>query len=275
MKTLTKAAVDERFEKSNIKPKTILMDNPDKVFNKMLHIVIPGDPIADSRPRHIRELDMFYNPHKNSLVKVFERVYKDSILEYICVLSPMRIEIKIYVPVVKKYLKKFSDKDKKSFDAETMYAIKKKDNDNIEKVVFDVLQDDKFMVILRDEVIVENKTSKFFTTEENTRVEIFIEYSDKPFDRWYTEALLESTQYYKFTISPKCMRIHNIPEDKWKSHLIKTTKAYRQLKPKIKLADSVAPMLKKLSTSDIHLLGVGNNREEAIKDILNEIERIK
>lgn len=279
MKTFTKLDVEKRFLESSIKPSVSLYNiSNSKYFNKMLFIVIPGTPIQDSRPRFsVRNDNMHtYNVNKGNLMKVFAKVYKNSILEQICVTGPFKIELRIYRPLVKKYIKYFDKKDKVLLEKEELFAPVKPDNDNYEKVHYDVLQDDEFMVILRDETIIDSRAIKYFVkTEKLARSEIYIYYSDKNPSTWYKTGLEESKEYLKYKVSKKYMLINNIESKKWKKTFYKNIKDYLAKFPKTDLIKTLGNLIKyNFSLDYLSILSDKKTKNDCIEDILATIERM-
>lgn len=274
-RSFTKKTVEERLKKNNYEPSAKLYSLPGEL-DRVLHIVIPGIPIADDRIRSNKILDTMYNPHKAALMKVFDKVYESCpILQNICIMGTMKIKMNVYVPMIKKYLKILDDKNLEKLNKEKLNAVTRPDNDNYEKVHFDVLQDDKYMILLRDEAIFENHTTKYYVADDrNCRVEIFIYFSSQ-IDPWYLTTVTSSTQYFKYTISPKYMRINKIPEEKWSKTMVENAKVFRSFNRKIGLLRPLKQLLYRLSTPEIHILGEnGKNREESESNIYKMIERI-
>ena len=138
-------------------------------FDERLVIVVYGEPIADSRPRFLKERDGTYNPHKAFLMRVFKAVYaQDELLQKTMIERPLGMKITSYVTPennVKKAIG-ISILDEKSI------SIKQKDNDNIEKVHWDVLQDEKYAVILDDRLVSFNETIQLYSVEPRIVVEV-------------------------------------------------------------------------------------------------------
>lgn len=281
MKTYKQKDIDDRFNTSAVKPVVELFEGKKigiKNYNKQLKIIIPGVPIADSRPRFAVQGDSVhaYNVHKANLVKVFKRIYDNSILEKVCILSPLFIDMIFYVPVPKKHKKNFNKSQTKSLMNESYPATSRPDNDNYEKVHYDLLQDAAYQIILRDECITENRTRKFFVSDKKyARAEINIYYTDQ-LDSWYKDALYDSRDYLKYQLSPKYFKINNIPREQWKLSFFKTIMTYKRKTTNIKdLEKTVRKVLTIYKTDEIYLLAKANNRDQAIQTILEVTERIQ
>lgn len=211
MKT-TAAKTNARIEymlANRVPSKTINLPKSKRLYykyDKALTIVLPGEPISDSRPRLNTQTDLFYNPHKAYLMKLFGEIYKrDKLLRTICVMTPHAFVIRNFVAPSKKILKAFAKNGKGM--TEDVLCIKQKDNDNIEKVHFDVMQDIKYSVIIDDKLITHNFSSKFYSMKP--RVEIEIQFpseqtmKDNPEFDIYLELIKESAEYKKFHITKK------------------------------------------------------------------------
>ena len=149
IKSFKKSDIEARFKNSNIKHTAELeiLKNPivfgNLKFNRRLTIVIPGSPIVDERTRFTMAGDGFfgYNPAKNNLKKIFEHIYDDSeMLNRLVILSPMTIDLKVYKVLQKNHAKILTKKDIELVKKEKFLSFSKPDNDNIEKVHFDVIQ---------------------------------------------------------------------------------------------------------------------------------------
>ena len=187
-------------------------------FSKKLIITIPGHPITDSRPRFKAGDDGFshaYNPHKANLMKIFGEIYNNSeTLNGLTILSPSIIEIDYYLKIPNDIKKLLKPKELDLLSSDGLYSISKKDNDNIEKVHFDVSQDFKYQILLRDETIVENNTQKFFVDDaKKEKVVITYTFGDLPY--WMKPQLEASTEYLKHIISLKYKLINEISDEKW------------------------------------------------------------
>ena len=102
-----------------------------KFFDERLVITVYGEPIADSRPRYLKERDGTYNPHKAFLMRVFKAVYEqDKLLQSTLIERPLGMRIRSFVTPENKVKKAIGE----AILDELSISIKQKDNDNIEKV---------------------------------------------------------------------------------------------------------------------------------------------
>lgn len=174
-------------------------------YDMALHITMHGEPISDSRPRHVKKTDLFYNPHKAMLMKVFGKLYEqDPVLRSTTITTPHGIVIRNYLKPDKEIKNVFG----KELLSDKVLAIKQKDNDNIEKVHWDVLQDIKYAVILDDKLVTHNYSSKFYSVDERIELEIhfpseiMLKEDSITFNR-YKEIIERGANYKKFKITPK------------------------------------------------------------------------
>ena len=175
----------------------ILQPNP--MYNKRLFITIPGDPVSDGRPRNNRELQIFYNAKKEFLKKIFKVIYdRDPLLKKMAILSPHDILIQTYAYPTKSDLKFLDEKD--VFE-EKIFSIATKDNDNVEKVNWDVLQDVEFQIILNDTYTVGNRTLKYYSF--NPRTVITIDYNTGFVQPLYKHKIESSVEYRFFKCAKK------------------------------------------------------------------------
>lgn len=186
--------VQEHYEPASI---SIVKDNKD--FDRMLRLVIPGDPVSDGRPRENKKLEIFYNQKKEFLRKIFRSIYKmDTLLQRLSILTPHRIEVRTYslpTAVEAKYL------SPEEISGEGVFSIGNKDNDNVEKVNWDVLQDTEFMIILNDSLTVNNETFKYYSYKPRT--EICVYFSTTFTNLLYEQKIIKSMEYKFFMCSKK------------------------------------------------------------------------
>lgn len=182
-------------------------------FNRRLIITIPGEPVSDGRPRKNDDLNIFYNAKKQFLKQIMMEIYKiDQVLKKTCIITPHRIICNTYSYPKQNELKFLEDKE---ILYEEVYSVQMKDNDNIEKVHWDVLQDSSFMVILDDTYTVGNMTHKYYSY--NPRVTIHIDYSTDFQHPLHEHKVLNSTAYRsylcskKYTIDMGKVKYENIP----------------------------------------------------------------
>ena len=282
IKSFKKSDIEARFKNSNIKHTAELeiLKNPivfgNLKFNRRLTIVIPGSPIVDERTRFTMAGDGFfgYNPAKNNLKKIFEHIYDDSeMLNRLVILSPMTIDLKVYKVLQKNHAKILTKKDIELVKKEKFLSFSKPDNDNIEKVHFVVIQDDAYNVILRDENIVSNTTTKYHVyNKEDERVEITILYVDTP--TYLKEFVYDSVEYFKYTISLKYKLINNVSDETFAKVFYRNILLFYK---KTKKKDIMKPILRALSyydTRSLRLLATGNNKDEIISNIVKTVEKL-
>ena len=174
-------------------------------FDERLVITVYGEPIADSRPRFLKERDGTYNPHKAFLMRVFKSVYEqDELLKRTLIERPLGMQIKSFVSPEKKILKAIGV----DITNEKSLSIKQKDNDNIEKVHWDVMQDEKYAVILDDRLVAVNATIQMYSVEPRIVLEIhypsdeMLKVQDTYF-KPYIEHIKGLAAYRKARIYPK------------------------------------------------------------------------
>lgn len=278
MKTFTKEKVETRFRRSIHKPTVVNepITNNDPTYKEYSHrlfILIPGPPIADNRVRFNTIMGTAYNSHKASLMKIFGEIYKGSILENICILGPVRIEINVYKSLKKVYLKTLDKKSKNKLDKELLLDTFKQDNDNLEKIHWDVLQDLKHMIILQDEMITTNITNKFSVIDDRfARVEINIYYNTNQ-PQWIMDRVKSSSEYYLYTISAKYLR--QFPTKDWKRIFYTNALKFWKDKKSKRFLNRIQYVLEKsFTTSELYYIGEGKNKNEVINQILKTAERM-
>jgi hypothetical protein len=185
-------------------------------YEKMLTIIIPGEPIADGRIR-TGEFS-HYNPNKEALSKLFKVLYNvDPVLKRTMITGPHCVYLKAYYRPIKEYALHFANN---KYDLEDIDAIGLKDNDNLEKIHWDVLQDDKFMIILDDDKTTKNITEKYYSI--NPRVEIRILYTDNYLDI-YKQKIIESAKYMKYKCTKKFCLVNNLTLEHWHPRIFMET----------------------------------------------------
>lgn len=285
MKTLNRKDIDKRYENIDKSTLTEVLDITPYVekgikFNTQMKITIPGTPISDSRPRHTFNIETggshVYNPHKENLMKIFKEIYNESEeLKSIIILSPIIIHIKYYIKISKDIIKTLNKKELKDLEKERLYCVFRKDNDNIEKVHFDVLQDLKYQVIHRDEFIVKNTTEKIYTID-NERVELTIDFNrNNP--KWMEDIVYNSDEYFSYSISYKYKIINNISDNKWQKVFYKNIYNYKKnnmKKKSDKFLRKIEHVLKKTYNADtIKLIDNSNKKfDKKIECILNNVK---
>lgn len=283
MKNLTKDDITRRFKNSNWKPITelITLNKPIKYlnfkFNQMLTIVIPGHPVIDSRPRFLQKKDGTigtYNPHKAQLMKIFKVIYDDSpVLQGICILGPMRVELDIYERIPNNYFKALNKDEIKLLENEQLPAVNKPDVDNGMKITYDVNQDLEYQVILRDEHVVDSQTSKIYVKDPADERMVMRIYFSNDIPRWYKDILFNSNDYLLYNLSMKYKFINQIPDKKWGKEFFKilTNFIKRTKKNPVKTVNYI---LSKYKKADLDLILKESTADRARTVIINLTEAI-
>ena len=162
----------ERLEESLYKyDGAILYDTDDPIYDKELKIVIHGSPVIDGRVK-MGKSGVFYNPQKNEMKRLFKPLYSsDDLLQGVIIDKLMKVKMDLYFIPTLDMAKLFGVE---AINSEIFPSIVVKDNDNAEKVHWDILHDYNFKVVLDDNLIIENTTRKFMSAKE--RVEIKIQF---------------------------------------------------------------------------------------------------
>jgi Holliday junction resolvase RusA-like endonuclease len=189
----------------------VLYDTDDPIFDKELKIVLHGSPIIDGRVR-MGASGAFYNPQKNEMKKLFRPLYlSDPLLQSIIIDKLMIVKMTLYHQPTIEVAKLLGIA---AIESEQFPAITVKDNDNAEKVHWDILHDYNFKVILDDNLIWQNITKKYYSNKE--RVEMCIQFcsdSDKV-HTMYDAIISKSLKYIYARINPKFLRMNNIVDAK-------------------------------------------------------------
>lgn len=283
MKNLTKSDIERRFKNSNWEPEVKLIELRKPLnflsfkFNRMLSIVIPGHPIIDSRPRFLQKKDGTigtYNPHKAQLMKIFKVIYDDSpVLQGICIIGPMRIELDIYEKIPNNYKKSLNKQELELLKKQRLPALTKPDVDNGMKITYDVNQDLEYQVILRDEHVVDSQTSKIFVEDQyDERMVMRIYFSDD-LPRWYKDILYDSNDYLLYNLSMKYKFINQIPDEIWGKEFFKILSNFikRTKKNPVKTVNYIISKYKK---ADLDLILQESTADRARAVILNLTEAI-
>lgn len=176
-----------------------LIPTKETPYNKRLMITIPGTPVVDGRPRENRKLEVFYNEKKIFLKKIFNEVYKrDKLLQKICIKTPHQVSLFLYYLPTKDELGFLSNQE---LIDENVDSISSKDNDNVEKVHYDVLQDGEFMITLNDSHMSRNGTRKFYSVMPRTV--IYIDFNDTFIHPLYKHKIEKSMTYKMLKMSKK------------------------------------------------------------------------
>lgn len=279
MRAYNKEDIKNRFENSSIKPsiKIKTLDKPIKLhkweLDKVLEIIIPGNPESDSRPKHRRDGDFFYNPHLANGIKLMKEVFDRCDPDRTCdivIKGPIVSEINAYICANEQIRKLMTADELDDVRKEILpCSTEKKDSDNIEKLWWDCMG--KFNIIILDEFICRNITEKFYTLyKEKERIELRFYYTDKDtFPSRYLETLKE---YFKYTLTMKYKKLNNIRDDLWHIIFFKNiANFYTRYKGKIN-SDSVKEAISKYSAEELKLFGMEGTRKVMIDNILKDTE---
>lgn len=279
MKSLNKKEIDNIFKFSKIKPiiKDELLTTPIKIRNlsleKKLTIIIPGKPISDSRPKNNTNLGIFYNLHKGNLMKIFARCVEDANpCDFgIIILSPMYVHTIAYQTIPKAHLKYLPKNELPFLKEENIPGTYLKDNDNIEKVHYDVLQDNKWNMIIKDDYIIKNTTEKVFIEDPlRQRVEIEIYYTNKK--HWSFNILKTTKEFLGYILSIKYKLINNIPDNRWKRVFYQNLSNYFVDNPVGKnTMTRIKNTLSYYKIEELKLLENGKKKDEIIENILKNV----
>lgn len=283
MKNLTKSDIERRFKNSNWEPEVKLIELRKPLnflsfkFNRMLSIVIPGHPIIDSRPRFLQKKDGTigtYNPHKAQLMKIFKVIYDESpVLQGICIIGPMRIELDIYEKIPNNYKKSLNKQELELLKKQRLPALTKPDVDNGMKITYDVNQDLEYQVILRDEHVVDSQTSKIFVEDQyDERMVMRIYFSDD-LPRWYKDILYDSNDYLLYNLSMKYKFINQIPDEIWGKEFFKILSNFIK-RTKKNPVRTVNYIISKYKKSELDLIIQESTADRARAVILNLTEAI-
>lgn len=198
----------EHMLENRVEASVVKLSEDERLFpyyDECLKLVMHGEPISDSRPRHLKDRDGTYNPHKAYLMRVFGKLYEqDTLLQKTMIQTPFAIDIRNYVTPTKRIQKLIGP----DIIEEQHVSIKQKDNDNIEKVHWDVLQDIKYKILLDDKLVTHNRSSQFYSVDP--RIEIDIHYpskemlkSKRKYFAPYIEEIEHSSEFKKYKIHPK------------------------------------------------------------------------
>lgn len=185
----------KKFDKAEI------VDTGDPIWDKELRFTIHGRPITDGRPRYIKKTETFFNPEKEAMKKLFRPIYNsDETLSTITISKPMKVFMDVYYKPTKTFRKFMKEAE---INGEKFWSIEKKDNDNAEKVHFDILTDLEFKVILDDNLIVENLTRKFISYDERAVIRIVYPSDPDKIHKVYKVAIEESSEWIYLGINYK------------------------------------------------------------------------
>lgn len=190
--------IDEREHiKSLLKPSQLLKSDNSK-YEKMLLITIPKFVISDSRPKAGKG-DSFYNINKIMLMEIFKIIYdNDDLLKNLTLFGKYFIVLKAFIRPSIKVEKVFGEE---LIASEEIECVAIKDNDNIEKVHWDVLQDEKYHILLDDSFVSCNMTLKYWSY--NPRVEIIIYHDPTEYKEEYLKLMYDLEKYKKFLCTKK------------------------------------------------------------------------
>lgn len=201
--------IDEREHiKSLLKPSQLLKSDNSN-YEKMLLITIPKFVISDSRPKAGKG-DSFYNINKIMLMEIFKIIYdNDDLLKNLTLFGKYFIVLKAFIRPSAKVEKVFGEE---LIASEVIECVAIKDNDNIEKVHWDVLQDEKYHIILDDSFVSCNMTLKYWSY--TPRVEIIIYHDPVEYKEEYLQLMRSMEKYKKFLCTKKVV---NSPKEFWEN----------------------------------------------------------
>lgn len=189
----------------------ILYDTEDPIYDKELKIIIHGSPVIDGRVK-MGKSGVFYNPQKNEMKRLFKPLYdSDEILRGIVIDKLMKIKMDLYFMPTLDMAKLFG---LEAIRSEKYPSIVVKDNDNAEKVHWDILHDYNFKVILDDNLIVENTTRKFMSDKERVELKVQFCSDNNKIHEAYDKIIQKNLKYIYMRLHPKFLRMNNIVDAK-------------------------------------------------------------
>lgn len=256
-------------------------------YTRMLKIVIPGEPMTDSRPRVLGNIAVSVN--KNKLVDLFKMMYKhDPVLNKVFITSPYAIDIVGYFSMSKVDLKLLSvfRKDFEAYKEEKLEHVDVKlyDADNMLKVHNDLFIDKVYKIAMDDAFNTKCCASKYYTPD-NPRAEIVLYYNEITGDDFYSYKALKSRAYFDFLISDKYQVMHSLSDRQFRTHFYKTIelkyKEQKTVKDKQALLKSIFIGIQELSLerteslcktklSDLRMYKI-DHYKILIKDILEHL----
>lgn len=183
----------------------VLEKTDDPIYDMRLRIVLHGRPITDSRPRAAQGGAFFYNPHKEAMKRMFKPLYnKDELLQGLIIDKLMKVHMITYYAPTKETAKMLGLANIKS---ESFPSIITKDNDNAEKVHWDILADYEFKIFLDDNLIWHNSTTKY--TSDDERVEILVEFTsdNNKIHACYDKEIRNGLKYRYMMFNPKFLKM--------------------------------------------------------------------
>lgn len=198
----------ERLEESLYKyDGAILYDTDDPIYDKELKIVIHGSPVIDGRVK-MGKSGVFYNPQKNEMKRLFKPLYSsDDLLQGVIIDKLMKVKMDLYFMPTLDMAKLFGVE---AINSERFPSIVVKDNDNAEKVHWDILHDYNFKVVLDDNLIIENTTRKFMSAKERVEIKIQFCSDNNNIHEAYDKIIQKNLKYIYMKIHPKFLRMNNI-----------------------------------------------------------------
>lgn len=205
MKNMSKEEVMKRV--SLYKGCKVMKLNNNPRFNRVFQMTIPGKPISDSRPRDAQGGHK-YNPHKVSLMKVFEALKKkDPALRKVFIKYDHFIIIKAYIGFSKNLMKYLNANELEMLENETLPSIYMQDVDNYEKVHYDVLQDYANQIIMDDHFVTDNRTSKVYVPKgqnrERVEIQILFNSDESTVPEYVKSKALNSAPYIQYKLGWK------------------------------------------------------------------------
>jgi Holliday junction resolvase RusA-like endonuclease len=254
--------------KDRYKPAMLYAIDRNPRYNRMLVLSIPGVPISDSRPRFVFKTKTFFNPHKEQLMKIFQALYEsDALLRSMYIYTPVKIQMTYYMPIPKSITGEMRELAEKSL----LEPCTVKDNDNIEKVHWDVLQE---FIMFDDKLIISNHTEKKFGTDP--RIDISIYYNTEFQYSYHRDVLMRSKKFKEHLLFNFCMRKIETKEQ-METHI----KFILSIRDEIKLKrDEMGESLSKMTNEqlkwllEIYKLKVGGTKGERVARIQTELNKL-
>lgn len=206
--TMAKISKERIEETARRYDEAVIVDTGDPIWDKELQLVIHGSPVIDGRVRFNTQTFAIYNPMKNEMVKLFKPIYNsDEVLQGVIIDKLMIVNVKLFFMPTADMAKNM---DMNQITSELYPSIVMKDNDNAEKVHFDILHDAKFRVILDDNLIWSNTTEKYISMNERVELKVRFCSSNSNVHTMYDKVIQKNTKYIFMKMHQKFIRLHDI-----------------------------------------------------------------
>lgn len=194
----------------------------DRKYDSMLSIIIPGEPLVDTRPRVMGSFA--FTENKNLIVSIFKEYYKfDEVLKNLTIQGEYALYIDGYFSITKKDLKllqRYFDKDYKLFIKEKLPHIGIKDTDNHAKLHNDLLMDKAFFITLDDAYNFHCASTKWYTPDK-PRTEMVLYFNSKRKLDFIHYKFEHSKAYFNYLISDKFRNIMGYDDNTFRKHYFK------------------------------------------------------